>query len=394
VARVDRAATALLVLTCAAIRLPRLAAQEPTPAMRIALGFGVDTARSPNREIFALYQHYLVHRLDGIQPNPDWSPSEQRRWPVFDLLSGYVYQGFSNFTVVHLAPAVSLDSTYLIRALVSSVDDSTHAVRPLALHRVYAVRESGRWVLANALPRITRKWPHETIGSVTFHYPPTHVFARARAVETSQFADSLARAFEVPMPEIEYYFTDDLIEMFRALGLEYFPIGQDTVGGRSNTADRQVYVGSSAAGETYRHELAHVVLQPLITRYHPPGILMEGLMTWTGGSAGLSFSELLPGLAGFLARHPEVTLDIVLTHPPAREGSLDVGYDGAAALCAMVFEKGGNTAVLELLGAGPSSAATLARAVGILNVSPASLDALWRGWIQLRKEHRTSRNSP
>jgi hypothetical protein len=71
-----------------------------------------------------------------------------------------------------------------------------------------------------------------------------------------------------------------------------------------------------------------------------------------------------------------------------------VGYDGAAALCAMMFEKGGNTAVLELLDAGLSSGATLARAARILNVSPAGLDSLWRGWIQLQKEHRTSRNRP
>jgi hypothetical protein len=249
-------------------------------------------------------------------------------------------------------------------------------------------------VLANALPRMTRDWHRETIGSVTFFFPPTHTLARSRASATARFVDSLARAFGVPVVETSYYFSDDLIETWRALGLEFFPQGSDTVGGRSNTADNLVFVGSSAAGEAYRHELAHVVLQPLITRYHPSGMVMEGLMTWTGGSAGRSFSELLPGLAGFLARRPEVTLDTVLTHPPAREGSLDVGYDGAAALCAMVFDKGGNTAVLELLGAGASPAATLARAARILDVPPAGLDSLWRSWIQLRNEHRTSRNRP
>ena len=387
------AAVAGRVVLAALLLAARLAAQEP-PAVQVSTGFGVDTARASNREIFALFQRYLTHRLDTIRPNPDWSSSEQRRWPVFDLLSGYVYQGFPHVTVVQLAPAVGLDSTYLIRVLISAVDDSTRDVRPLALYRVYAVRESGRWVLANALPRMTRDWQRETIGSVTFFYPSTHSFERTRARATARFVDSLSRRLDVPVPKTDYYFTDDLIETFRALGLEYFPIGSDTVGGRSNTADRQVYVGSSSAGETYRHELAHVVLQPLITRYHPPGVVMEGLMTWTGGSAGLSFSELLPGLAGYLALHPEVTLDTVLTHPPAREGSLDVGYDGAAALCAMVLEKGGNTAVLELLGAGPSPAATLARAARILNVPPAGLDSLWRGWIQIQNEHRTSRNRP
>jgi len=349
--------------------------------MQVTTGFGVDTARAPKREILAVFQRYLTRRLDTIRPNPDWSSSEQRRWPVFDLLSGYVYQGFSHVTVVQLAPAVGQDSTYLIRVLISAVDDSTRDVRPLALYRVYAVRESGRWVLANALPRMTRDWQRETIGSVTFFLPPTHRFARSRAAATARFVDSLARAFDLPVAETGYYFSDDLIETLRVLGLEYFPLGSDSVGGRSNTADRLVFVGSSSAGETYRHELAHVVLQPLVTLYHPPGMVMEGLMTWTGGSAGLSFSELLPGLAEFLTRHPEVTLDTVLTHPPEREGSLDVGYDGAAALCAMVFAKGGIAAVREWLSAGSDPAASLRSAARILGEPRSGLDSLWRSWI-------------
>jgi hypothetical protein len=368
------------VVVAALLLAAGLAAQEPR-VQHLTTGFGVDTARTANREILAVFQHYLSHRLDTISPNPDWSSTEQQRWPVFDLLSGYVYQGFPHVTVVQLAPAVGLDSTYLIRVLISSVDDATRDVRPLALYRVYAVRESGRWVLANALPRMTQDWQSESIGSITFLFPPTHRLARSRAGATARFVDSLARAFDLPVAETSYYFSDDLIETLRVLGLEYFPLGSDTVGGRSNSADHLVFIGSSAAGETYRHELAHVVLQPLITRYHPPGIVMEGLMTWTGGSAGLSFPELLPGLAGFLARHPGVTLDTVLTHPPAREGSLDVGYDGAASLCAMVFERGGTAAVLGLLGAGASPAETLARAARILNASPAGLDSLWRSWI-------------
>jgi hypothetical protein len=375
----------------AALLVARLAAQAP-PVVHVGLGFGVDTARSPNREIFALYQHYLAHRLDTIRPNPDWSAAEQRRWPVFDLLSGYV-QGLTNFTVVRLAPAVGFDSTYVIRVLISDVDDTSRIVRPQALYRVYAVREAGRWVLANALPRMTRTWNHATIGPITFFYPPTRPFTRSRAAATSRFLDSLARAFDLPVPKTDYYFTDDLSETMRALGLEFFPQG-DTVGGVSNGFDHLVFVGSSGAGESYRHEVSHVVLQPLISQYHPAWRVMEGLMTWTGGSVGQDFRDLLPALATYLARHSELTLDTVLVNPPLREGSLDVGYDGAAALCAMVFEKGGVAAVRELLSAGNNPAASLTSAARILAVPRSGLDSLWRSRIQLQNERRTPRNRP
>jgi hypothetical protein len=41
-------------------------AQQPATAVRIAVGFGVDTVSSPNQEIFRLYQRYL--RFSSVPP--------------------------------------------------------------------------------------------------------------------------------------------------------------------------------------------------------------------------------------------------------------------------------------------------------------------------------------
>src|SRR3989449_6138589 len=172
-------------------------AQLPDAPVRVAVGFGVDTSGVLNHEIFGLWRSYLSSRPSCAQRSPLWSPSEQAQWPVADLLCTYVYQGFSTFTVVHLAPAAGLDSTYLIRTLVARVSDSGQVVQPLALYRLYATREGGRWVLANALPRLTRRWNHETIGRITFVFPLGQRFARARAEATAAFVDTLALAFQV-----------------------------------------------------------------------------------------------------------------------------------------------------------------------------------------------------
>src|SRR5207247_4283654 len=213
-------------------------------------------------------------------------------------------------------PAVLLPDPCAIRTLVPPVDDSPHDVRPVALYRVYATLENRRWVLANALPRTTRAWRRETLGSITFVYPPTHGFAHQRARATAAFVDSLARAFGLPKPApITFYFTDDLEETLRALGLEFFPYGSDTVGGRSNVFARHVYVGSSADPEGYRHELAHIVLAPEVSR-RTSALVAEGLMTWTAGSAGLDYAELLPGLARYLSDHPALPLPGLLETPP------------------------------------------------------------------------------
>src|SRR5881409_2781892 len=109
-----------------------LQAQLPAGSVRVAVGFGVDTVGT-SHEIFALWRAYLSSGPSCSQQSPLWSASERAQWPVADLLCSNVYQGFSKFTVVHLAPAVGLDSTYLIRTLVASVSDSGQDVQPLAL---------------------------------------------------------------------------------------------------------------------------------------------------------------------------------------------------------------------------------------------------------------------
>jgi hypothetical protein len=229
------------------------------------------------------------------------------------------------------------------------------------------------------LPRLTQRWNHETVGRISFVFPKTRAFERSRAEKTARFVDSLAHAFEVsPPPTIGYYFTDDLIQTLGAAGLEFFPLGSDTVGGRSNVIDRLVFIGSSTHGEEYRHELAHVVLEPFLGSFNTAGLVREGLMTWTGGSAGLTFTQLMPGLKRYLDAHPELTLESILTDPPARVGTLDVGYDGLAVLCKMVYDAGGLPAIRGLSSAGREPRAVLSAASRLLKVSQAQLDPLWR----------------
>src|SRR5881396_481640 len=115
----------LLVLTVLGSIAPR-GGQLPDTSVQVSVGFGIDTTGVPNHEIFALWRSYLSSGPSCAQQSPLWSPTERARWPVADLLCSYVYQGFRKFTVVHLAPAVGLDSTYLIRTLVAGIAGPEH----------------------------------------------------------------------------------------------------------------------------------------------------------------------------------------------------------------------------------------------------------------------------
>lgn len=359
---------------------PAIQAQEASHTPRVVLGFGVDTSKAPENEIMRLWRGYLADHPESTHPSRFWSAAEQAVFADFDILRTYVFQGFPQYTVTQLGPAQGLDSTYVLRTLVSTVD-SAKDVRPLALFRVYAVRESGRWVLANALPRGTRSWRRETLGRVTFIFPPQHSFNRVAARSTAAFVDSLAKAFQLPPPkEIQYYFTDNLTETFRAAGLEFFPTGPDTLGGRAQVTNHLVLVGASSGGESYRHEVAHIVLGSLVSA-QTNRLVGEGLATWAGGSGGLDYRQLLPGLQQYLKANPEASLTSALTDPPTRQGSLDVGYDGAAVLCEMVFEKGGVSAVRRLVNAGQSPQEVLSVAERILGLDRRRLEMEWRARV-------------
>ena len=111
-------------------------------------------------------------------------------------------------------------------------------------------------------------------------------------------------------------------------------------------------------------------------------------MTWVGGSAGLHFKELMRGLKQHLDAHPDITLEEVLTKPPPRIGTLDIGYDGLAVLCQMVYEAGGLAGIRSLASAGREPHAILTTAARVLSVAESQLDHLWRERIaELSREH-------
>ena len=361
------------VSVCLVVSGP-LKSQVPSNPVQVAVGFAVDTTSPANHEIFGIWSHYLRSRPSCTSPSPEWSGG--------DLLCSQVYQGFTSFTVASLEPAAGMDSTYLIRTLVGSLGDSAYSFIPLALYRTYAIREHGRWVLTNALPLETRTWKHERIGRVTFVFQPTHAFVRTKAEGSARFVDSLATAWSLTPPDsVGYYFTDNPKDTQRAMGLDYIP-APDTAWGLADTQHKMVFVGSSRSGEDYRHELAHLVLIPF-TRAHPPARLVnEGLATWTGGSAGLRFRELMPALRRYLEAHTDLTLEQIMADAPRREGSLDVGYDGFAALCELVYAKSGLPGITALADAGRDPKAVLAAAAKAVGVPTEGLDQAWRARVR------------
>ena len=334
----------------AGLMMAACAHPSPTvqPAPHVTHPWADSSAHDPEAEIYRTWLRYLGslagHFGTGAwQPSPYWLTSEQRRWHAYALAMAHMPDSAT-------PEVLSIDAVSggEYRVVTRFMEDSATSPLQASIVRmtVFAVRDSGHWVFANALPRLTRSWRREAVRGLTYIMEPGYPFDRTRAEQAAAFVDSLATAFGVPrLTSFAYYLTTSSDEIYRIMGLET-DIKWGPVGGVSQPTNHQLFSGNPALGEDYRHELAHMVLLPLMgnTLY----FVSEGVPTWVGGTSGMTFKAAARQLAGFLSEHPGVTLDSILdgVFPPTQL------YPAAAVFADMANDEGGVAAVTALYNSG------------------------------------------
>jgi hypothetical protein len=371
-----------------AVPAPVPAAAAPAPArarVRLDLNWGIDTAAvardytganraNPVPAVLAPWRAYLDDRPDSLHASPHWSAAEQRALPAgadHDLTRAFVFQDRdwargTRTTVLDVRPAAPDSSAWELRTLFASVGRDS-AVRTVGTVRTRVVREDGRWVLASPFAAATRGWERVRVGRLRYVVAPGRAFDAGRAARAARFVDSLAAAFGVAPPDsIVYLVAGSPDEAQRALGMEWTL----ATPGAAFATNRFVYSGNPALGEFYAHELAHVVLAPVIGP-GVPGLAQEGLATWTGGSLGRDFPALMREYGAFLRARPDVTLTGVIRG----DFAFDAGWRPSGALLhQLVYERGGVPAVRAVL----AELARRPRPVLFLNPDEAFADAAAR----------------
>ena len=354
-------------------------------SVRVVPGWGLDTSstgsgdyttQGPVPEIYRAWRDYLRSDAQRQSPTKYWSAAEQRKWSRYDIAGGYAYQGFpATVLSIQLARPGATDE-YVVRTLFASADGPAKDVKPIALTRVYAIRESGHWVFANALPRLTRDWKRHVIGHITYIVQPGHNFDEGKARSAVRFADSVATMFGVqPITDLNYYVADTPEEIHRILGLDFMVGGEQA--SYADPGKRIILVGSSVFGENHRHELTHFALAALTWTPNTPGIINEGTATWLGGSLGKSFPDVMREYAAFLVAHPNINLDSVLTVEDHDLGTRPAG----AALVEMTYQHGGIPAVKALMASGRTDAQLRMAVQKSLEMSWPEIKRMWRAHV-------------
>lgn len=372
----------------------RSSAQTPAGPPSLALGFavdttalpaawwGVDSARVVLPEVVRFWRDYLAVRRDSSKRRAHWERSGNTGDPdPLPAVAPYLLDGAP--LLIEALPVVAGDaSRWLLRTMY--VGGGT-ATRPglLGLERAIVTgRREGdgvwEWKLASPESFETAEWRHERIGPVTYVVHPGISFDRRRAESTARWADSLLARFALERREpVTYYQTPNLQEGMRISGFEWL-LSADRVGGRASPAAGVVVAADPRYGEGYRHELAHVLLAPLVTGRSV--FVVEGIAYWLGGARGDDFPGLMRSLASFLADHPTFTLDTIL----ASDGSGAIGsarLPVAASLFELVHRRGGDQAVRHLMEALGTAEPTLARLAIIMGMSRERIVTEWRALL-------------
>ena len=335
--------------------------------------------------IYRTWQAYLESKhgdLPGNAGTPSalWDSTEQAKWPMYDLAGLYAPAGsrpdIQSIRLDRSGGRIEYELVISFREQNGGSVDS--ATSPLLTMTVYAVQERNRWVLANALPRRTRNWQRRTVGQITYFVEPALRFDSTKAQRAVAFVDSLAAAFEVPrLGPLDYYVTSSVDAALNILGAS-FPVRYGATGGFSKPVNQQLFSGIPALGEEYRHELVHLVVRPLLRGATMTILATEGLATWLGGTAGLSFPATVRQFASYLAAHPDVTLNTIVGpgFPPQEQS-----YPAGAVLCAMLFEHGGTAALKGFLQAGPGYGELRSALERLLGQPWVQIVAKWRAAV-------------
>jgi len=322
---------------------PNLDRSPNGPAVEVS--YMVDTASAEHKEVLDLWRSYMASRPQDYTKKPQWSEAEQKRWKFYDLGGGFIWAGNKEIaetraTIFQIAPAKPGDSTeYVIRTLFTR-PDHFQSERRTFLHRVYAMRENGRWVLSNSLVRTTAGWKRTTFERITYVHPPEYRIDTVRARRAMRFVDSVATAFDAPKPPaIEYYLARSPEEIFSLTGVDFYLPGSRAYAAAGNY---QIFSGVPKLGEFFAHELTHMVLGWVLPGLGTPAVLDEALALLLGGGREMTWPQVKRELATVLQQDSSWTLERILEDKPA---TAIYRFSAAAALLELTNQRGGMPAL-------------------------------------------------
>lgn len=348
----------------------------------IAVSNRVDTNDAEVRSVIKLYADYLNSAPEKIYDNPYWNKIEKEKYDDFDFSRTALFQGLTANKLQSYYPPFILsvsqvNEKYKIRVLYSNnaVDERYIGSKVWAIHQLFAIKESGQWVLENSLPNITAKWKTVKTERIHFIYPQQHLYSPILADRANYFCNDIITRFNPKMSEepFRFYITNSADEMGRLENFDYYFSGFTT--GKS----KEGMVFTAKGNEFYPHEFVHQLLPKNQRR---SSIIEEGLATYLGTRENKKAYEfLMSRLAEDLLQSAEINFDAIFDLK-VRYNGYQIAYPAGAAICEIVYKHKKDEGLKELINGNSSNKESLLQLLTtLLSMNKDEIIQLWKTTI-------------
>lgn len=249
------------------------------------------------------------------------------------------------------------DKNYLIQVSYIGTNETGAMLR--ASFEFIAHKSNNSFTFSSPLLSNTKHWKVEKTGNTIFHYQNS--INKEKVKEFNKLASSLDLKLKSPNKIVDYYCTDNVMEMQKLIGIDYKSDynGQSESVWSSSFGDRKLIVlgnNNSSFSEFDLHDLFHDRLSLVIPRSKVNKPVDEGCAYLYGGSWGFTWAEIFQAFKEQIASNKNTNWREIKEKPISfKTGNYPnpADYIVNALLVKKIEKEKGFAGVWELLNVGP-----------------------------------------
>ncbi|NHN27918.1 hypothetical protein FIA58_019750 [Flavobacterium jejuense] len=356
--------------------------QNNKQKIEVQLSSRVDMASKEVNEIVVLYENYLNSNPHIISDNPFWNRKEKELYKDFDFSRASMFQ--SGMTTEQLCNIFSpfvmsvepYGKKYQIRILFSMPTNNPEYLRSKVwcIQKLNAIKEGQKWVLENLIVELTKEWKSNTIGTIEYVYPNSHVFNRDEAKLSEVFCEDIISRFNPNYnTTFKFYLTNNIDDMGLLENFDYYYVGITKGKARENM------ILTARGNEYFPHELVHKLLPENKKRGH---IIEEGLAVFLGTKVNfLEYEKMRLELANDLINNrTKINFKSVVSQEVSFNG-YQTAYPAGGAICELVYNKAGDKGLLQLMIANTESYGAII--LELTKITNLKLEEIIKEWNKL-----------
>jgi hypothetical protein len=229
-----------------------------------------------------------------------WNKDETERGFTDIVLSTTPNYSFLNTNVLTFEIKKAENQFYRIRNIltIGNKDYNEYTL----IYDVYAKKDLPGYKLYNSFYVNRTNLQHYQTDNIDFYYQKGFSFNEHKAKEVENIYSGLIKIFGNPNKhKVVYIIGNNLDEAYNNIGIEYTPFSSTSLFAGFSVKNQNVIL---TCRENHLHELVHTILR----QYNGSTLFQEGIAAYYGGSAGVSYPDLISQFRKIIISNPDIDI--------------------------------------------------------------------------------------